>query len=159
MASREANRGQQVPEPKPGNIDREPLHRRVEKPWGWETIWAESGQYTGKFLHVWAGNRLSLQYHDDKVETQCLLSGRAVLVIEMADASLQEIPMEIGKGYAVHPYQVHRLVAIEDSELVEVSTPERGTTVRLEDDFLRADETEATRSLPGRGWSPTSESP
>jgi mannose-6-phosphate isomerase len=146
--------GQRISKPIPTDIAHDPLHRRVEKPWGWEIIWAENDQYTGKFLHVRAGKRLSLQYHDDKTETQCLLSGRALLVVEAADGSLREQGMEIGKGYTNRPYQIHRLVAIEDCELVEVSTPERGTTVRLEDDFFRPDETDVVRALPHRGWTP-----
>jgi mannose-6-phosphate isomerase len=129
-----------------------PCHRRVEKPWGWEIIWADTAQYTAKLIHVHAGKRLSLQFHDEKLETQCLLSGRATLIVGNADGSLGETEMEIGKGYTIREHQIHRLVATQDSELVEVSTPERGTTVRLEDDFCRPDETEAIRALPGRGW-------
>jgi len=135
-------------------IELHPSYRRVEKPWGWETIWADNRDYTGKFLHVHAGKRLSLQYHDSKMETQCLLSGRAVLIVEQTDGSLREILMELGKGYTLRPYQAHRLVAIEDSDVVEVSTAEMGTTIRLEDDFRRADETEEIRALPHRGWDP-----
>jgi mannose-6-phosphate isomerase-like protein (cupin superfamily) len=138
--------------PKPIKVDLSPHHRRVDKPWGWEVIWADGEQYTGKLLHIFAGKRLSLQYHDDKTETQCLLSGKAALITEGPDGSLCEILMEPGMGYTVEPYQAHRLMALEDSDIVEVSTPERGTTVRLEDDYSRSDETEAMRALPGRGW-------
>ena len=72
-----------------GERNRTPYQRRVEKPWGWETVWAETPQYVGKILHIRAGRRLSLQYHDQKLESQCLLSGRALLVIEDATGSLQ----------------------------------------------------------------------
>lgn len=138
--------------PRPAQVNIAPASRRIEKPWGWEIVWAESAHYTGKLLHINAGHRLSLQYHDEKLETQCLLSGRAVLVAERADGTLQEIPMEVGRGYTIHPFQTHRLVAVEDAEVVEVSTPEAGVTVRLEDDYCRGDETEALRALPNRGW-------
>jgi mannose-6-phosphate isomerase len=126
--------------------------RRVEKPWGWEVIWADTPFYCAKLIHVHAGRRLSLQYHDDKTETQCLLSGKAVLVLESDAGVLTEITMQLGAGYTVLPLRVHRLIAIEDSEIVEVATPERGITVRLEDDYDRGDETEAVRALPDRGW-------
>jgi mannose-6-phosphate isomerase len=138
--------------PDPCAVDLAPFSRRITKPWGWEIVWAESQTYTGKLLHVFAGRRLSLQYHDEKTETQCLVSGSAVLVAEDATGTLQEIAMEQGKGYTIHPFQTHRLIAIEDSEIVEVSTVEAGTTVRLEDDYHRADETESMRALANRGW-------
>jgi len=138
--------------PRPEGVELAPLARRIEKPWGWEIIWAENGQYTGKLLHIRAGRRLSLQYHDQKLETQCLVSGRALLVREGADGALHEIAMQRGVGYTVHPYQLHRLIAIEDAEIFEVSTPEAGTTVRVADDFARGDETAEVRSRPDRGW-------
>ena len=138
--------------PRPRRVQLAPQARRIEKPWGWEVIWADTERYTGKLLHVHAGKRLSLQYHDGKLETQCLVSGRAQLMLEGSDGALQEIAMQPGAGYTVQPYQLHRLVAIEDSEIVEVSTPEAGTTVRVSDDFKRGDETEEVRSRPNRGW-------
>ncbi len=138
----------------PQHTDSDPKQRRIEKPWGWEIVWAEGGPYTGKLLHIRAGRRLSLQYHDEKLETQYLLSGRAILVLQTADGSLREIPMEPGKGYTICPLQVHRLIALHDTEIIEVSTPETGITVRLEDDYRRADETETMRSLSNRGWEP-----
>jgi mannose-6-phosphate isomerase len=134
------------------DIGLRPLHRRVEKPWGWEIIWAASGSYTGKLLHVRAGNRLSLQYHDEKLETQCLLSGRAMLIIEGADGQLVEMEMLAGTGYTIDPYRTHRLEAVDDCVVMEVSTPERGTTVRLQDDYCRPHESESDRALPNRGW-------
>ncbi len=134
----------------PTDRDPQPHQQRVEKPWGWEILWAETPHYCGKILHINAGQRLSLQYHDQKIETQCLLSGRALLVIEDAAGTLREIEMEPGKGYTIHPFQRHRLVGIDDAEILEVSTPETGTTFRVEDDFARPDETEELRRRPGR---------
>jgi mannose-6-phosphate isomerase len=138
--------------PRPQRVELEPQARRVEKPWGWEVIWAEGERYTGKLLHIHAGKRLSLQYHDEKVETQCLVSGRAQLILEDGDGALLEITMQPGVGYTVYPYQLHRLVAIDEAEIVEVSTPESGITVRVADDYQRGDETEAVRARPDRGW-------
>lgn len=129
-----------------------PHQRRVEKPWGWEIVWAEEApHYVGKLLHIEAGKRLSLQYHDEKLETQCLLSGRALLVVEGRAGRLNEIEMRPGEGYTIQPFQRHRLVAITDAEIAEVSTPETGTTYRLADDYNRPDETEALRAHPSIG--------
>jgi mannose-6-phosphate isomerase len=131
--------------PDPADRRLEPYARRIDKPWGWETLWAVTPQYCGKILHIKAGRRLSLQYHDQKTETQCLIRGRALLIIEDADGALREIEMEPGKGYTILPFQRHRLVGIEDADVVEVSTPETGTTYRLEDDYARPHETETVR--------------
>lgn len=131
----------------------EPASTQIDKPWGHEVIWAQSETYTGKLINVKAGHRLSLQYHTEKVETQCLLSGKAILVLDGPDGMMHEVEMEPGKGYTIRPRQRHRLVAVEDSVIVEVSTPERGKTVRLQDDYARPDETEELRAKPGRGWS------
>jgi mannose-6-phosphate isomerase len=132
---------------------RENAQLRVVKPWGWEIIWAVTPEYTGKFIHILAGKRLSLQYHSEKLETQCLVAGRVTLVRGTADGGgLFETEMKAGHGYTIERGQIHRLIAHEDSDVVEVSTPELGTTVRLEDDYQRPDETEAMRALPQRGW-------
>ena len=119
---------------------------RVEKPWGHELHWARTEYYCGKVLFIRAGCRLSLQYHDEKVESQMLLHGQALLELEDPDGSLTAIEMEQGLGYTIRPFQRHRLVAVEDSSILEVSTPECGTTVRIEDDYGRGDETERSRS-------------
>jgi mannose-6-phosphate isomerase len=120
--------------------------RRVEKPWGWEMLWAETPLYVGKVLHVEAGKRLSLQYHDQKLETQCLMAGRAVLQLDDENGELREIAMELGVGYTIKPSRRHRLIAVSDSDVVEVSTPEVGTTYRLEDDYGRSHESEESRT-------------
>jgi mannose-6-phosphate isomerase len=151
---RDLSMADRAPKPKPELVQLSPLHRHVEKPWGWEVIWAEGADYTGKLIHVLAGRRLSLQYHESKTETQCLLSGCAMLIVEDAEGQLSEISMQPGVGYTVTPFQLHRLVAVEDSDIVEVSTPERGVTVRVDDDYRRSDETEEMRAEPQRGWTP-----
>jgi mannose-6-phosphate isomerase-like protein (cupin superfamily) len=133
-----------------GNAPR-PHQQRIDKPWGWEILWAETNRYCGKLLHIKAGNRISLQYHDQKLETQCLIHGRAILLISSNGGELIEIEMEPGKGYTIEPFQHHRLIALEDADVVEVSTPERGTTFRIADDFARLDETEEARRRYRRG--------
>lgn len=115
--------------------------RSVEKPWGGELIFTEPGlPYVGKFIRVSAGCRLSLQMHDQKTETMTVLSGRALLVLEGPDGALNEIEMEPGRGYTIAPGLRHRLCAVSEAMILEVSTPEVGTTFRIDDDYGRRDE-------------------
>lgn len=116
--------------------DREP--RRVEKPWGYEIWWADTDAYAGKLLHVDAGHRLSLQFHREKDESSYLLSGRLRLTRGLSAEELDE--QEVGPGHAwrVEPGVVHSIEAIEDSVVLEVSTPHLDDVVRLEDRYGRA---------------------
>lgn len=124
----------------------QPYVKRVEKPWGYEIIFTTPDlPYTGKILHVNAGKRLSLQYHDKKQETQFLVNGRCNLIIDNQQGELSTIEMEPNKGYNLIVGQRHRLQGITNCDVFEVSTPEIGTTYRLEDDFKRPDETEQQR--------------
>jgi mannose-6-phosphate isomerase-like protein (cupin superfamily) len=120
-----------------GMHDQKP--RRVEKPWGHEVWWAETDAYAGKLLHVEAGHRLSLQLHREKDETSYLLSGRLRLTRGASPEDLHE--QEIGPGYAwrVEPGTVHCIAAVEDSVVLEVSTPQLDDVVRLRDRYGRAD--------------------
>src|SRR3989344_912165 len=121
------------------NFNNLPYSRRVEKPWGWEIHWVPDGKpYMGKLLHINAGQRFSLQYHDQKLESWYLLSGRAKIIWDNNQGELEEVEMELGKGYSIDARQRHRILGIADCEIVEVSMPEEGTTYRLEDDYQRA---------------------
>jgi mannose-6-phosphate isomerase len=126
----------------------EPHARRIEKPWGYEILLSPpDAPYASKLIHVLAGKRLSLQVHDIKVETQTLVAGQGVLVLEGSDGELHEIQMQPGVGYHVEVGQRHRLCAApdQDATVFETSSPEVGTTLRLEDDYARPDETEQLR--------------
>ena len=96
---------------------------RVEKPWGYELHWAKTDHYVGKLIHVNAGHALSLQYHNQKDETIFLWSGRMLFEIKEGD---ELVKREMKPGDAVHvtPPTVHRMTAIEDCDIFEVSTPE-----------------------------------
>ena len=109
---------------------------RIEKPWGYELHWAKTDRYVGKVLHVKAGHALSLQYHNKKDETMYLYSGRMVLETEQEG---QLVKWEMTPGDSVHitPKTVHRITAIEDCDVLEVSTPEIDDVVRLEDRYGR----------------------
>lgn len=111
--------------------------RRVDKPWGNELIWALTDRYCGKVITIETGRRLSLQYHEQKDEAILVLSGRLLLHLETDDGTMTS--RELGAGEAAHVAvgRRHRYEAIERVELVEVSTPELGDVVRVEDDFGR----------------------
>ncbi|NTU46975.1 cupin [Candidatus Roizmanbacteria bacterium] len=120
--------------------------KKVEKPWGYELIFTPPNMpFTGKILHINAGKRLSLQIHDKKEECYYLFNGRCSLVLENNTGELEKIELKPGIGYKVLVGQRHRHWAITDCDVFEVSTPEIGTTYRLEDDYKRPDETEQMR--------------
>jgi mannose-6-phosphate isomerase len=113
--------------------------RKVEKPWGYELIWAETEAYVGKVLFVKAGESLSLQFHRVKDESWLVQSGRARLELGSAgNAVLDEEIIATGATFRFRPGTVHRVTAIEDTTIVEVSTPELDDVVRLEDRYGRA---------------------
>jgi mannose-6-phosphate isomerase len=99
----------------------------------------------GKILHVNAGARLSLQLHDAKQETWLLMNGRAEVLWDDNQGHLVETELQPGQGYSTAIGQRHRLVGVTDCDVVEVSTPERGTTWRLEDESARPNETPEQR--------------
>lgn len=130
-----------------------PHQQKVKKPWGYEIHYTPPDfPHTGKILFVEAGKKPSFQYHDEKEETICLYSGKALIWLENSQGKIEKIPMELQKGYVVKPFQKHRVEALEDAYFLEASSPETGTTVRLEDDYKRPDETEDVREQKNRGW-------
>jgi mannose-6-phosphate isomerase len=111
---------------------------RVEKPWGYELHWAKTDRYVGKVIHVNKGHALSLQYHNLKDETIYLFSGKLLFEIEV-DGKLVAREMQPGEAAHVTPTTVHRMTAIEDSDVLEASTPELHDVVRIEDRYGRTD--------------------
>ncbi len=116
---------------------------KVEKPWGYELHWAKTDRYVGKLIHVKAGHALSLQYHDRKDETIYLHSGLMLFEVGPPGDSTQAkslVSREMRPGDREHitAKTVHRMTAIEDSDIFEVSTPEIDDVVRLEDRYGRA---------------------
>ena len=111
--------------------------QRVEKPWGYELWWARTDRYVGKLIHVNKGHALSLQYHEKKDETIFVWRGR--ILFETRDTAGQLHGREMGQGEAVHvtPPTIHRMTAIEDTDIFEVSTPEVEDVIRLEDRYGR----------------------
>jgi mannose-6-phosphate isomerase len=112
--------------------------QRIDKPWGHELVWALSDHYAGKLLRVTAGQRLSLQFHREKDESWYVLEGRAEL--EFAAPGERATTTEVvtpGAAFRIKPGTVHRVRAIEDTTILEVSTPEIDDVVRLEDSYGR----------------------
>lgn len=114
------------------------MSETITKPWGHELIWAKTGRYVGKILHVKSGESLSLQYHQEKDETIMVLSGRMNLeFFEEGDAS-QVRELAVREPFHIRPGLRHRMIAVTDVDVVEVSTPELDDVVRLEDRYGRA---------------------
>ena len=112
------------------------LPYRVDKPWGYELIWARTDRYVGKILHIEAGHLLSLQYHDRKDESIYVLSGEIVLRLEQGE-TLIERRMGQGEAFHIQPKQVHQFEAVVTSDLIEASTPELDDVIRLKDRYGR----------------------
>jgi mannose-6-phosphate isomerase-like protein (cupin superfamily) len=112
--------------------------KRVEKPWGHETIWAHTDRYAGKILHVKAGHALSVQYHDAKDETVYLLSGELKYWVKMdGSEELQDMRLGVGDAFRITPGTVHYMEAVTDCDVLEASTPELDDVVRLNDRYGR----------------------
>jgi mannose-6-phosphate isomerase len=112
--------------------------RHVEKPWGWELIWAVTDAYVGKVLFVRAGESLSLQFHREKDESWLVQQGRATVELGAAgEKALKEEVVAPGAAFRFRPGTVHRVTALEDTTILEVSTPHLDDVVRLEDAYGR----------------------
>ena len=109
----------------------------VEKPWGNELIWAVTDRYVGKILHIKKGHSLSLQYHNQKDETVMVLSGRMMFEFYREGEQPQVVELGPRQPFHVTPLLRHRMTALEDTEVVEVSTTELNDVVRLEDKYGR----------------------
>jgi mannose-6-phosphate isomerase-like protein (cupin superfamily) len=117
--------------------DDTPLPRHVTKPWGYEIWYALTADYAGKILHVDCGRRLSLQLHERKDESCYLLSGRLLLVKGPSVDHLTERAISAGEVWRNEPGDVHTIEALEDCDVLEVSTPQLDDVVRLRDDYGR----------------------
>ena len=111
---------------------------KVNKPWGYEIIWAHTDRYVGKILHINQGESLSYQFHRVKDETIRLLSGVLEMDLE-TNGERQKVRLAPGESLHIVPGMKHRMSALEDCDVLEVSTPELDDVVRLEDRYGRAD--------------------
>jgi len=119
-----------------GGGDVSELPYRVEKPWGYEVIWARTDRYVGKILHIEPGHVLSLQYHNKKDESIYVLTGEIILRIQQGD-TLIERPMSQGAAFHIEPKLIHQFEAVMPTDLLEASTSEIDDVVRLKDRYGR----------------------
>lgn len=110
---------------------------RVPKPWGYELIFAKTARYAGKILHVNQGESLSLQYHEAKEETLFVVRGELRLTIE-SNGDRRELALREGEAFHIPPRLIHRMEAVVDTDVAEVSSPELDDVVRLEDRYGRS---------------------
>lgn len=118
------------------NLFRHREVKRVPKPWGYELIFGHTDRYVGKILHIDRGHSLSLQYHERKDETLFVVRGELELTIE-SDGDRRSVPLRAGEAFHIPPRLIHRMLAIEDTDVAEVSTPELDDVIRLEDRYGR----------------------
>lgn len=112
--------------------------RHVPKPWGHETIWAHTDRYVGKILHVKAGEKLSIQYHERKDETVYLLSGEMKYWVQLpGDTELRDQRLVAGESFRITPFTIHAIEAVTDIDVLEASTPELDDVVRMQDRYGR----------------------
>jgi quercetin dioxygenase-like cupin family protein len=112
--------------------------RRVEKPWGYEIIWAHTDRYVGKVLHINAGQALSVQYHVKKDETVYLLSGEMKYWVQPeGEQELRDMRLRVGDAFRITPGTVHYMEAVTDCDILEASTPELDDVVRIKDRYGR----------------------
>ena len=112
--------------------------RHVAKPWGHETIWAHTDRYVGKILHVKAGEKLSIQYHERKDETVYLLSGEMKYWVQLpGDTELRDQRLVAGQSFRITPHTIHAIEAVTDIDVLEASTPELDDVVRMQDRYGR----------------------
>ena len=111
---------------------------KVDKPWGYELRWAITDRYAGKVLHVNKGEALSLQYHERKDEYQYVIRGAVDVELGVEGGELTTRRMKVGDTLHITPGTRHRITAVQDTDIVEISTPELDDVVRLEDRYGRA---------------------
>lgn len=114
--------------------------RQIDKPWGYELVWAETEHYVGKILHVNAGEALSLQYHEVKDETLFLLTGEMRLRVGHSVDELEDVEFSTGDSYRILPGLIHGMEAVTDCDILEASTAHLDDIVRIKDRYGRAPE-------------------
>ena len=110
--------------------------RKVQKPWGHETIWAHTDRYVGKVLHIKAGHALSVQYHNRKDETIHLLIGEMIYRVKDGE-ELRDVRLHAGESFRNEPGTIHQMEAVTDCDVLEASTPDLDDVVRLSDRYGR----------------------
>lgn len=115
------------------------MFKVIKKPWGREEWLELNDKYCYKRIYIDAGTRTSFQYHKYKLETNFIAKGRAEVWLENSDGDINKFELSEGEYFTVHPYKKHRVIAMSDLILMEVSTPEVDDVIRIEDDTNRPD--------------------
>ena len=110
---------------------------KVDKPWGYELVFAHTSKYAGKILHIRKGESLSFQYHEKKEETIYLYKGKMTLEIQDKNSPLKVLELKAGESFHIAPHLKHRMIAQNDCDVFEVSTPELTDIIRLKDAYGR----------------------
>ena len=111
--------------------------RKVEKPWGYELLFAHTSRYAGKIIFVRKGHRLSLLYHEQKDESMYIYSGTVSMEIKGRDGQLHSSILRQGDPIRILPLTTHRVTAVDDATILEVSTAELDDVKRIQDDYGR----------------------
>ena len=126
-------------------IDSSKSHRldvssyKVDKPWGHEQ-WLELNEhYAYKLIHMKAGNRSSLQWHEKKVETNFVIEGEAEVLLQNDDGTMESRIYRAGEGWSIPLKTKHRVIAITDYTALECSTAHLNDCIRFQDDTNRSD--------------------
>ena len=119
----------------------------IEKPWGYERIWAETDHYVAKYFYIRAGQKLSRKYYESKDHTLYVLTGPLILELGPDDDTEDVLKLGVldGESYHIIPGSVYRISAPRDTyaEVIEVASPSPGGAIRLEDDYGRIPEISA----------------
>ncbi len=110
--------------------------KRVEKPWGYEIIWAHTDRYVGKLIHIRAGHALSVQYHEIKDETVYLLAGEIIYRV-WENGRPTDVGLRVGQAFRITPHTIHQMEAVTDCDVLEASTPHLEDVVRIQDAYGR----------------------
>jgi hypothetical protein len=123
--------------------------KKVVKPWGYELwITGEHVGYAFKKIFIKAKTKTSLQYHQLKQETNVLFDGLAYLHYKnnpsvdnnsVGNDNISKVEISPISSIDIWPNTIHRLEAISDIVLYEVSTPHLDDVIRISDDNHRPD--------------------
>ncbi|MBU1089781.1 cupin domain-containing protein [Patescibacteria group bacterium] len=109
------------------------------KPWGREIWFADTRKYAGKILEIKKGERLSLQFHRWKEETQLLFEGKVRVTFGSNEKKLRTKILTPGEVFHIPPKMIHRVEGLAPlSKIFEVSTPHLHDVVKLSDDYNRS---------------------
>lgn len=95
----------------------------VPKGWGKEIIFVNNDEYCGKLLCFEKDKKFSMHYHIKKKETWYVSKGSFILIwVETDSGTTHTEYLKVGDVITNERGEPHQLIALEDSEVFEVST-------------------------------------